>query len=215
MSSYAIANRAQLEDYTSASSSILAADDTGLLVQAPYSMEELAQRVGMSNRPVFAVWCVPPQDMSANGPSTQGSYNIGNWRTSKDGSVPSEALALRFGDVSGGALDRTTGNFTVARSGLYRHSMYLRMNSSSNGAYGLFLRINGLRHVGDFLTTPADTFFKDSLHFSTEQWHEAGEVINFTLVTTFTDGSADGIFASWTVTLAFDGAEAGTPGGAT
>lgn len=214
MASYTIAHKAQLEDYAAASSSILTSDDTGLIVSAPYSTEELTQRVGMSNRPMFSVWTVPPQDMSINGPSTQGTYVINNWRTESGGSVPPEATVLHYGDASGGALDLATGNFTIARSGIYRHSMYLRMNSSSNGNYGLFLRINGMRHVGDFRGTPADVVFRDSLNFATEMWHEAGEVINFIVVTTFEDGSADGIFASWTVSLVFDGAEAGTPGGA-
>jgi hypothetical protein len=118
---------------------------------------ELRRYVGMANAPMFDAWTVPPQNMSANGPATQGTYIITGWQAQTadpDAAAPAEAKAMVFFDESDGAFDPSTGIFSVPKSGNYRHSMYMRIRGNNDGNYGIFLRVNGVRHVGDFFQDP-------------------------------------------------------------
>jgi hypothetical protein len=168
--SYAISNQVQLSGYAADPQGdpvLIAVDDAGLLSKSTYDATELRRYVGMANVQMFDAWTVPPQNMSANGPATQGTYLISGWQAQTadpDTVAPAEAKAITFSDGSGGAFDLATGIFSVPKSGNYRHSMYMRIRGNNDGNYGIFLRVNGVRHVGDFFKIPNDAVFDNSCH---------------------------------------------------
>jgi hypothetical protein len=211
--SYIVSGHLQLLGYLAPTASdpiLIATDDIGLISESPFSASEIQKYTNMINMPVFAVWAVPPQGMN-NGGSTNGAYLVTDWQSQRaSGEAPAEAIALTFYDNSSGALDLSSGLLTVATAGFYRHSMYLHMEVTHAGNFGVFVQINGLRHVGDFCQTTADSTFSDSHHFSTEIWHNAGDQVGFQIATTDTN-SANGLFASWTTTLAYNGTVLGVP----
>jgi hypothetical protein len=164
----------------------------------------------MVNRRLFSVWTVPPQNMVVDGP-TEGVYRLGNWRIDAAGSVPAQATALSFYDSTDGALDHTTGLFNVPRTGIYRHSLYAHVQTIGHTNFGLFVEVNGMRHVGNFARTPEDVVFGDSAHFAIEMWHQENEKIGFLCATAHTDTTINGYFAHWTVTRTYDSATFGVP----
>jgi hypothetical protein len=189
---------------------LLDADDTGIVDASPFTASDVSKHLEMVNDRLFSVWTVPPQGMTTNGPDG-GLYQLGNWRIDGQGSVPPEATVLTFYDDTSGALDSVGGLFKVPVSGLYRHSMYAHFQTIGHTNFGIFVQINGLRHVGNFARTPEDVVFGDCAHFATELWHQQDDEIGFLCGTSYTDTTTNGYFAHWTVSLSYDSASSGIP----
>ncbi|BBI30479.1 hypothetical protein QKT49_gp284 [Acanthamoeba castellanii medusavirus] len=205
---YVISDKLSLPGYTPSEAMLLAADDDGTVAVAPITVSSIVKFVRSTNVPLFEVWRVPPQNMVRDG-SNGGKYVLGNWLAERPpleertSTTPFPAVVLNYFDNSGGALNRSTGIFTVPTSGSYRHSMTLRVVnvSSSRGSFGVFLQVNGVRTLGDYSLNTGDNGFKDYKHFHTEMWHEAGDQIAFQINVNGGDG-AHGMFARWAVVRA-------------
>jgi hypothetical protein len=201
---FIVSGQVQLPDYAPGESVLIETDNSDTVQVLPVSTQSVHRFLYSTNVPMFEVWMVPPQAM------VTGTYCVlGNWQAqrppleSRTSTTPLPAVVLNYFDNSAGDLDGTSGVFTASTSGTYRHSMTIRVNdlNSNTGSYGAFVRVNGVRSLGDFFFNTGDTGFHEYHHFSTEMWHNAGDEIAFQALVNSEDG-ANGVFARWAVVRA-------------
>jgi hypothetical protein len=199
---YTVTQHAQMPGYAGESSdgsgALIETDNTGLVHSSPITVRETQTFVYSTNVPMFEVWTVPPAQMEAS------TYTLTGWQptrtTTRGVASLIPAIILNYYDNSDGALNYTTGVFTVPASGLYRHSMTLRVDDvdSNEGSFGAFVGVNGVRTVGDYFLNTGDSGYHDYHHFFTEIWHTQGDEITFMVPVNGGDG-ATGLFARWVV----------------
>lgn len=170
-------------------------NEDGLVrISPPVSVTAARRFIRSTNVPLFEVWRRPPGNL------TDGSNVVlGWWRATRppgSENAPLPAYVLNHYDRSGGALDLDTGIFTVPVSGIYRHSLGLKVRHTSGSAIvAIHVRVNGVRTLGDSHRNTGDDGFHDHYSFSTEMWHDAQDQVSFQVSTS--SGSSEGIFARW------------------
>ncbi|BBI30582.1 hypothetical protein QKT49_gp181 [Acanthamoeba castellanii medusavirus] len=206
MEPYIVSDAIYLSGTVDSEPTLLEKDVDGFIHASTTSTRDMYELIYMTNAPVFEVWCIPPGNMVRDG-SSNGVYTLGNWQAAKpevrNETTPISAVVLNYFDDSDGALNRTSGIFTVPVSGTYRHSMTLQVRNftSSRGSSGVFVQVNGVRTVGDYHRNAGDNAFAEYHHFHTELWHNAGDQVAFSSITNGGDG-ASGTFARWAVVRA-------------
>jgi hypothetical protein len=195
---YTISKELLKPGYATKSEALLVnTNEDGLVsIAPPISVTAVKRFIRSTNVPVFEVWRVPPGNL-ADGSTTV----LTAWRSDRPpGSekAPLPAYVLNHYDRSGGAFNLATGVLTIPKSGIYRHSLGLKVrNASGSAAIGIHVRVNGVRTLGDSHRNTGDDGFRDHYSFTTEMWHDAQDQVAFQVSTS--GGSSEGIFARWVV----------------
>lgn len=198
MEPYVISEELLKTGYATNGDSLLMNTDHGGLVSIvpPVSVPAVRRFIRSTNVPMFEVWRVPPGNL-ADGSTTV----LTNWRADRPPgaeNAPLSAYVLNHYDRSQGAFDRTTGIFTVPVSGIYRHSLGLKVrNASGSAVTAVHVRVNGVRTLGDSHRNTGDDGFHDHYSFTTEMWHDAQDQVAFQVA--ISGGSSEGMFARWVV----------------